>query len=120
MYEVLTFLQGQAMLGEFFSQLFRPSVGPLWWYYRYDENQNRDITRQLVGDRLLSPSQEWLLVELPHHIKRGLRIANTILLDPFDAKDAVANALIKTADVPYVPENFGAYFDRAVRNASFD
>lgn len=51
---------------------------------------------------------------------RGRRIANAILLDPFEADEAVANALIQTERVPYVPENFGAYFDQVVRHAACD
>jgi RNA polymerase sigma factor (sigma-70 family) len=107
--------EGMRQLGALFGPLLRAAEPPAWWYYEREGYGGRDIALHLIPR-----DPVWLRVELPRHIKRGYRIANAILLDPIEADEAVANALIHTEAVPYVPDNFGAYFDRAVRNAAVD
>jgi len=104
---------GMRQLGTIFGPLFRARIP--WWYCEYAKR--REPGEPLY---LLPRDPVWLRFELPRHIERGHRIAKAILRDPFDADEAVARALIRTEAVPYVPENFGAYFDRAVRNAAID
>src|SRR5712671_2561372 len=106
-------LEGMRQLGAIFGPLFGSRMP--WWYSEYAER--REPGEPLY---LLPRDPVWLRFELPRHIERGHRIAKAILRDPFDADEAVARALISTEAVPYLPENFGAYFDRAVRNAAFD
>jgi len=101
-------------LGAIFGPLLEART-PAWWRYEYDRG-----VEQQGPLHLLPRDPVWLRVELPRHIERGQRIANAILVNPAEADEAVADALIRTEGVPYVPQNFGAYFDRAVRNAAFD
>jgi len=107
-------LEGMRQLGAIFGP-FVEAATPYWWRYAVEQSLDRQIALHLIPR-----DPVWLRIELPVHIARGQRIANAILLDPFDVDEAVANALIQTERVPYVPENFGAYFDQAVRHAAYD
>src|SRR5580658_476355 len=94
--------------GNVFAAIFGPPARratPDWWHYSFEERADRQIAMHLIPR-----DPVWLRVELPRHVARGQRIANAILLDPFEADEAVANALIQTERVQYVPQNFGAYF----------
>lgn len=44
----------------------------------------------------------------------------SILGDPFDAEDAVSEALVKTARLEYIPAKFEAYFCAAVKHVALD
>jgi RNA polymerase sigma-70 factor (ECF subfamily) len=107
-------LEGMRQFGAVFGPLVEAAT-PYWW--RYALERSVDPRGAL---HLIPRDPVWLRIELPVHVARGQRIANAILLDPFEADEAVANALKQTERVPYVPENFGAYFDQAVRHAAYD
>lgn len=107
-------LEGMRQFGAIFGPLVE-AASPYWWRYAIKQSVDRRVALHLIPR-----DPEWLRIELPVHVARGQRIANAMLLDPFEADEAVANALIQTERVPYVPENFGAYFDQAVRHAAYD
>ena len=63
---------------------------------------------------------EWLATEFPKHVSRVRRTARSMLIDPDDADDAVAIAIMKTTLAPDIPDSFGAYLNQAVRSAATD
>jgi RNA polymerase sigma factor (sigma-70 family) len=107
-------LEGMRQFGAIFGPLVEAGT-PYWWRYALERSDDRGVALHLIPR-----DPVWLRIELPVHVARGRRVATAILLDPFDADEAVANALVQTERVPYVPENFGAYFDQAVRHAAYD
>lgn len=113
-YFMLQEIQGELGFSAVFGPLFQ-QTHPLWWYQLEHEAQNNQIARYFV-----SRDPEWLNVQLPKHVARMRTIAHALLRDPDDAEDAVAMALMRTERTPYIPNNFAAYMDRAVRTSAYD